>query len=295
MDTKTKNDDDIRPLSPEEIKAIGEIEIGPSKHEVFLNAHYKKLMWGGIGFSLLAGCVIAYFSYRNDHRTAAAAELMQAFKVTAPGMVAAPVDYDKAALDNLASAYSATPSAAASELLRGLSMLEGDKPQEGVTILQNVVTGSENPLLAARAQAALAGYYMSDGKDAEATAAWQKLVQMGDSPYVALGYLTLGDMAATAGDKEAARGYYEQARTKCETSSLVTSKVVEMRLLLLDVDAPKPVAPPAAEEQRNAVDPLNPFGDTAETPAASGSADVFNATPPAQSGEGPLGPVTPAL
>ena len=44
-----KNDDDIRPMSPEEIKAIGEIELGPSKHEIFLNQHYKKLMWGGIG------------------------------------------------------------------------------------------------------------------------------------------------------------------------------------------------------------------------------------------------------
>ena len=77
MDDKTRNDDDIRPLSPEEIKAIGEIEIGPSKHEIFLNAHYKKLMWGGIGLSVAAACIIAYFSHRNDHRNEASACAMQ--------------------------------------------------------------------------------------------------------------------------------------------------------------------------------------------------------------------------
>ena len=32
-----KNDEDIQPLTPEEIKAIGEIEIGPTRHEIFLN------------------------------------------------------------------------------------------------------------------------------------------------------------------------------------------------------------------------------------------------------------------
>ena len=68
MDTNSKNNEDIQPLSPEEIKAIGEIALGPSKHEQFLNAHYKKLMWGGITLGIVAGGVIAFFSHRNDMR-----------------------------------------------------------------------------------------------------------------------------------------------------------------------------------------------------------------------------------
>lgn len=289
MEPTTKNDDDIRPLSPEEIKAIGEIEIGPSKHEVFLNAHYKKLMWGGIGLSLLAGCVIAYFSHRNDHNEAGAAAAMNVFAVTAPGTAAVPAEYKAEALAALDSQYADTPSAVAAELLRGLSLITGDKAQEGVSVLQKVVETADNPLVAARAQSAIASYYMGQGKDAEATDAWQRLVQMGDSPYTALGYLTLGDIAATSGNKEAARGFYEQARTKCETSSLVNSKTVEMRLLLLDVDAPVPVAPPARDEATP--DRTDPFAESSQPSAAD---SVFGDVP-AQPGEGPLGPVTPAL
>lgn len=294
MEPQTKNDDDIRPLSPEEIKAIGEIEIGPSKHEVFLNAHYKKLMWGGIGLSLIAGCVIAYFSYRNDHNEAGAAAAMEVFGVTAPGTAASPAEYKAEALSALEAGYGDTDAALLGDLLKGLSMISGDKEQEGLALLQGLADSAENPLVISRAQVAVASYYMGQGKDAEAKAAWQKLVQMGDSPYTALGYLTLGDMEATAGRKYAARGFYEQARTKCETSSLVTSKTVEMRLLLLDVDAPVPVAPPA-DDKAEAPNRLDPFGDAdaAEAPAAS-EADPFGDTP-AQPGEGPRGPVTPAL
>ena len=40
---KTENPEET-PLTPEEVKAIGEIELGPAKHEVFLNKHYKKLI-----------------------------------------------------------------------------------------------------------------------------------------------------------------------------------------------------------------------------------------------------------
>ncbi len=294
MDDKTRNDDDIRPLSPEEIKAIGEIEIGPSKHELFLNAHYKKLMWGGIGLSVAAACIIAYFSHRNDHRNEASACTMQVFKATEPGAVAAPAAYDAAALKSLSEDYADTPSAATAELLRALSLLGGDKKTEALASLQQLADSSSNPLIASRAQVAIASHLMQEGKEKESSAAWQKLVQMGDSPYTALGYVTLGDLAAAGGDKQAARGYYEQARTKCETSALVSAKTVEMRLLLLDVDAPRPVAPISTPAQ----DSLNPFGDTpAAAPSSSPASDTdpFGLTTPAQPGEGPLGPVTPAL
>ena len=297
MDDKTKNDDDIRPLSPEEIKAIGEIEIGPSKHELFLNAHYKKLLWCGIALSLGAGSVIAWFSYRNDHRAAASAQVINVFNTSAPGSAAAPGAYSKDALQALQQNYSDTPSAATGKLLAALSDLQGDKAEAALAALQQIADSAESPLIAARAQVAVANYYMNNSKDKEASAAWQKLVQMGDSPYLALAYLSLGDLASAAGDKKAARTYYESARSKCETSSLVagSDKVVEMRLLLLDVDAPKPVAP-APKADSKAGDPLDPFGDAAEaeTPPAAPAADPFGPAP-AQPGEGPLGPVTPAL
>ena len=84
MDTNSKTNEDTMPLSPEDIKAIGEIAIGPSRHEQFLNAHYRKLMWGGITLGIVAGGVIAYFSHCNDMRHEAAAQVVQAMKITAP-------------------------------------------------------------------------------------------------------------------------------------------------------------------------------------------------------------------
>ncbi|MBQ3240650.1 MAG: tetratricopeptide repeat protein [Akkermansia sp.] len=295
MDDKTKNDDDIRPLSPEEIKAIGEIEIGPSKHEIFLNTHYRKLMWGGIGLSVAAACVIAWFSYRNDHRNEAAAQAMQVFKVSAPGSAAHSAAYDTAAMQALTENYADTPSATAAELLKALSQLTGENSAAALATLEQLADTAQNPLIAARAQAAIASHYTREGKEKEATAAWQKLVQMGDSPYQALGYLTLGDMTAAAGDKKAARGYYEQARTKCETSALVTGKTVEMRLILLDVDAPRPVAPLKATSEQKPADALNPFGAEPEQTPPPAADDPFGITSPAQPGEGPLGPVMPTL
>lgn len=295
MDQQNKNDDDIRPLSPEEIKAIGEIEIGPSKHEQFLNAHYKKLMWGGIGVSLLAGGIIAWFSYRNDHRHEAAAQVVQAFTLKKPGAAAAAGAYDAAALQKLQSEYAGTPSADTASLLEGLNLLASDKPENGEARLREVAAISDNTLVAARAQVALAGYYMSNSKDKEATEAWQALVAMPANPYTALGYLTLGDMAATSGNKDAARGFYKQAQELCATSSLVTGKTVEIRLLLLDVDAPKPVVPVTAPADDKKANPLDPFGDSAvpTQPADAPAADPFDMTAPLQPAGDPLG--TPAL
>ena len=269
----TNNDEDIQPLTPDEIKAIGEIELGPAKHEIFLNKHYKKLLWGGIGLGIAAGCVIAFFSHRNDMKQSAAAEVVSAMKLTAPGVGAQPAEYDDAAIGTLAADYSSTPSADTGLLLSGMKMLEGGNAPRGAAMLEQLAAKSEDSLIKARALSAVASHYLSDGKEDKAAEAWKKVVEVGESPYLALAYITLGDIARAKGDMEAARAAYTDAQSKCETSPLVTSKAVEMRLLLLDVDAPKPVAaaPKAAEgETPSALDgdkKDNPFGD--EEPAAT--------------------------
>lgn len=262
MDTNIKNNEDIQPLSPEEIKAIGEIAIGPSKHEQFLNAHYKKLMWGGITLGIAAGCVIAFFSHRNDMRKDAAAQVVQAMKITSPVEgVSSPDEYDAAVLQSLQQQYAGTPSAITAELMNGLSLLAKGE-ESGVSALENVAASAAPMPLRARALAAIATYQLQQGKDSVPT--WTRIAQMEANPYSALSYLTLGDLANEKGDKEAARGWYEQCKAKCPTSALVTDKTVELRLSLLDVEAPTPVEPlPAPEEQKE--NPLeNPFGETPE-------------------------------
>lgn len=250
-----KNDEDIMPLSPEEIKAIGEIELGPSKHEQFLNDHYKKLLWGGIALGIAAGCVIAYFSNKNDRQHRAAAVAVAAMKADEPGKVATVEAYDAKALEQLKDQYSGTPAAATGELLEGISLLRngGDKAT-AIASLESVASKSPSVLLKSRAITAIATDYMGDGKNEEATAAWKRVTALPDNPYTALAFVSLGDIAKTSGDKDAARAYYEQAKAKCPLSALVRDRVVDLRLTLLDVDAPVPVAP-------------------ATTPAADGSGD----------------------
>lgn len=265
MDTNSKNNEDTLPLSPEEIKAIGEIAIGPSKHEQFLNAHYKKLMWGGITLGIVAGGVIAFFSHRNDMQHEAAAHVVQAMKITAPGEgIASADEYDAAALQLLQEDYSQTPSAATAELMNGLSLLaKGD--EAGVAALEAVAAGSATLPLKARALASLATYQLQQNKDSAPT--WTRITQLEANPYSALAYLMLGDLAKAKGEKDAARSWYEQCKAKCPTSALVTDKTIEMRLTLLDVDAPTPVEAPAQPQQQE--NPLaNPFGEAPQVGGA---------------------------
>lgn len=266
MDTTDKNNEDTLPLTPEEIKAIGEIAIGPSKHEQFLNAHYKKLMWGGITLGVVAGGVIAFFSNRNDMRHEAAAKVVQAMQITAPGQgIAGAEDYDAAALQSLQQEYAQTPSADTAELLSGLSLIAKGE-ESGVAALERFAAGDAVLPLRARALAALATYQQQQGKDSVAT--WTRLAQMEANPYSALAYLMLGDICKNKGEKDAARSWYEQCVAKCPTSVLVTNKTIEMRLALLDVDAPTPVEPIDQPQQKE--NPLgsplgeNPLGETPE-------------------------------
>ncbi|MBO5684839.1 MAG: tetratricopeptide repeat protein [Akkermansia sp.] len=260
MDTTDKTNEDTLPLTPEEIKAIGEIAIGPSKHEQFLNAHYKKLMWGGITLGVAAGGVIAFFSNRNDMRHEAAAQVVHAMQITAPGQgIVSAEDYDATVLQTLQQEYAQTPSADTAGLLKALSLLaKGD--DAGVAAVEKLADSNAVLPLRARALAALATYQLQQGKDSAAT--WTRITQLEANPYSALAYLMLGDIARNKGEKDAARSWYEQCVAKCPTSVLVTNKTVEMRLALLDVDAPTPVE--AVEQPKE--NPLgdNPLGETPE-------------------------------
>lgn len=265
MENNSKTNEDTLPLSPEEIKAIGEIAIGPSRHEQFLNAHYKKLMWGGITLGVVAGGIIAFFSHRNDMQHEAAARVVQAMKITAPGEgIASADEYDSSAIQTLRQDFSNTPSSITAELMDGLSLLaKGDAA--GVAALEKAANSNAPVPLRARALAALATYELQQGKDSAPT--WTRITQMEANPYSALAYLMLGDLAKDKGEKDTARNWYEQCKAKCPTSALVADKTVDMRLTLLDVDAPTPVEPVAQPQQQE-----NPFGNPlGETPEVGGT------------------------
>lgn len=275
-----KNDEDIQPLTPEEIKAIGEIEIGPTRHEIFLNKHYKKLIAGGIVFLLVASGAICYATYRQQEEEQASAALVSSMKLQAPGSVASPDAYDTTILSDIRNQHAKTPSASTAALMAALAQLNTEEGRNaGLSELETIAEQSPSELIRARAHAALAAYHMSEGVDDKAVTHWKAVAGLSDNPYSVIALISLGDLAKNAGDTESARSYYKQAELQHPASPLTRSGVIELRSMLLGVDNPKPLAPPQAAPSSPAVPgsplaPTAPAGNTAPfgtlgTPAAT--------------------------
>lgn len=237
----TPGNDELSFLSAEDIKAIGEIELGPSRHEKFLNAHYRKLIVGVILFMLAAVACIVYATWRAGQEADGAATIVAALKETTVNGAAESAEFDLAALERAESAYSGTRAAATAELLRGMQLISGGQVQQGISLLEELIRSTDDAFLRVRAQVFLANRYMADGNAAKAKELWQEVVRAGRSPYLALAYFCLGDLANDAGEMEQARAFYDKVTTECAESPLVLN--VRQRLLVLGVDAPQPVAP----------------------------------------------------
>ncbi len=271
----TMKDEDIMPLSPEEVKAIGSIGIGPSKQDIFLNKHYRKLILAGVVVATAASLGIAYFSHSNDRKAAAGAQVVAAMKTETLALAHPAADYDARVLESLQGEYADTASAPTARLMEALSLLSGTEEQArtGLTALEALANDTTAaPLLRSRALFSMATHAMEKSDDATATAHWNTLLTLGESPYSALAYMSLGDIAKAAGNIEEARNHYQQAMTGCQTSQIVLDQnVIATRLMLLDVDAPRREAPTPKQEGFN-----NPFDTpTNATPALPTTDELF--------------------
>lgn len=242
----SKSSEESLPLTPEEMKAIGEIELGPSRHEQFLNNHYKKLIVAILVFMLIATAAIVYATWRAHREADAGAAAIAAMNV--PGGASEIGEYDLPTVENITAAYADTKAAATAELMRGMQLVSAGQEQQGIAALESLIRDTDDAFLRLRAQVFLAGHYMSGGDTEKATEMWQTVSRAGNSPWEALALLTLGDLAKQSGDVELARKHYTSLQEKCPASPLVLT--VQQRLLLLGVDAPVPVAPePQGEKQ----------------------------------------------
>ncbi len=235
---------DPTPLTPEDIKAIGEIEIGPSKHEVFLNNHYKKLLVGLVVVAIAGAGIIGFYSYDEQQKENAGAKMVDALQLKSVNDELQAKNYNDAAIAEIKSSFAGTPAAQSAELLTALALLDKNEIDKAIPALEQVSQNAQDITIRSRAAAALAMHYTTEG-DEKALVAWKNIVNMEDNLYTGFALITLGDLAQLAGDKEAARQYYTQAQSRAASSAFVQLKDVERRLALLDVDAPKPVVPAA--------------------------------------------------
>lgn len=261
MDTKKLNPEEAPALSEAEMKAIGEIAIGPSKHEVFLNNHYKKLIWGCVALGLIGGGAIAWFSYRHTTNQNAAAELIGAMNAQQALTDVNPADFKGEGLRGImeSSRYSETPSAATARLLEALRLVATGQQDAGIKALEPIAADASRPVLAARAHAQLAFLCMQQENDEAAAAHWRAILDLDPTPYSAFACMSLGDIARAAGKKDEAKSWYERAVRDYANSDLVRISQgalyegenqalasllsIDLRMKLLDTDPPMPVAP----------------------------------------------------
>ncbi len=238
MAKKNKKFSSRTELTPEEMKAIGEIQLGPSRHEKFLNAHYKKLIVLLLAVMLLAAGAIIYVTYRMNQKAEASGLLIHALGGDSTGEQES---VDSATLDRIIKEFPGIKTVETAQLLRGMKLVEGGEVQKGIDALQQLILVADEPFIRLRAQAFLANHYMHGGQDAKAVELWQAVSREGTSPYQALAFICLGDLAQKAGDEQGARAFYTQVEKDCPNSPL--QKDAKMRLLILGVDAPAPETP----------------------------------------------------
>lgn len=255
------------PLTPDEIKAIGEIELGPAKHEVFLNKHYKKLIYGGIALAVLASAATAWYAYGEQQESEAGALIVQS--VTKPG-------YAVQSLDTVITEYPDTASKETAAYLKAVQDM-ADPAFVDFSVMKNLADNAESDMVRILACHALAARYTQDGDAENATAYWKKVINFPRNVYTAHAYINLCDIAWNKGDKEQAVAYLLQGKEACPDSVLFNgsnSHFVKVRFDLLEsgVDAPVDAIftqsmQPA--EQPAPVDPVQPILPTADTEAGT--------------------------
>lgn len=280
---KTENPEET-PLTPDEIKAIGEIELGPAKHEVFLNKHYKKLIFGGIALAVVATIATAWYAYGEQQKKEAGAHIVNAVNNNSTD-----------ALQIVLNDYADTPSAETASFLKAEQDLR-DPAFADFSVMQQLADNAKSETVRLLACRALAVRYEKDGDYDNATLYLKKVINFPRNVYTALSYIDLCDIAWNKGDKEQALMYLKQGRDACPDSALFNESVglggafevyyqflreqVSIRFDLLESGVDAPVDPIFVESMDTTNQTAPVAADATATPAENSGLDPVNLSTP---------------
>ena len=263
---------------------IGEISQEPSKFEAFLDANQKKLVLLGI-IAILG--LIAYVVYdglrekgaREDAAVVSAAR-------TVPELEAAAKELD------------GSNAGGSALILKAEKQWDDQQQQQAISTLEDFISKyPEHPALG-NALASLGSYYQVKFEKDKAIEAFKKSAELKTSAS-SLALLSLGDIALSEGDGEAAKGYYDRIITEFE-SHLQVKGLAQQRLKLIGVKAPtekapeppkptpgapnqgavsKPIQIPAPAKPIIPAEPVTPAPATSSTPEVKNDADDLGALP----------------
>lgn len=265
---KTENPEDT-PLTPDEIKAIGEIELGPAKHEVFLNKHYKKLIFGGIALAVVATIATAWYAYGEQQKKEAGAHIVNAVTNASP-------DALQIVLDD----YADTPSAETASFLKSEQDLR-DPAFTDFSVMQQLADNAKSETVRLLACYALANRYTKDGDSDNAALYLKKVINFPRNVYTAHAYISLCDIAWNKGDKEQALMYLKQGRDACPESLLFKNRAqVDVRFDVLESGVDAPVDPIFVESMDTTSQTAPVATDAAATPTENAGLDPVNLSTP---------------
>lgn len=243
-------------------RPLGEIAIGPSKFEQFLDRNQKGMIGLAIAIALAGGAWIVYRGIQHSQREDAGVALTKAAELT--DLQAILKDYPK------------TPAAGSAQLLAAEKQWTAN-PDEAIATLRKFIETNPSHPAVPTAQASLGNKLVKQNKISEAEAAFQAIVDNAAARFLApYALVQLGDLARTAGDLEKAESLYQKAKSDYPEENHFTQIATQHLQLLkakppVEIDAPP--APPVTPGQSPAgPDLLNPgssapFGTGSDIPA----------------------------
>lgn len=230
------------------IRPLGEIAIGPSKFEQFLDRNIKGLIAVGVLTAVGALGWIIYNGIQDSHENAAAAELSKSADLTA--------------LQAVVSTYPKTVAAGSAEVLLAHQQWKAGQKDTAIQTLRSFIAAQPKHPARPSAQANLAGYLQAQGQLEEAKATYLELTKDRDAKFIEpFALIQLGDIAKAAGDLKAAEEFFTQARAAAEETNNQLASSAAQRLQYLKAKAPveidAPPAPPAPPEAESDVPPAN--------------------------------------
>lgn len=221
------------------VKPIAEIEIGPSKHEKFLDQNYKKVVLSVIAAVLVICSCIIYFVMQNETTREAGQELVSAFYHEG--------GYDIEGLEKIETEYNGRNAAITAGFMHAMALIKEGKGEEGKAALESFVNKVTDSDWKAHATVVLGSYYMQDGEMEKAVGCFEEAATQNSSVYSPVALLSLGDIARQNGDNEKAKEYYTQVEMRYKEG--VSASMAVERLNLLGVSSPEKVTPPPTKAE----------------------------------------------
>jgi tetratricopeptide (TPR) repeat protein len=193
-------------------RPLGEIAIGPSKFEQFLDRNQKGMIVLGVIIAISAGAYIIHRGIRHSNNEDASTALAKASAL--------------AEFQAIAKDFPGTPAAGSAELLAAEEQWTEGKTSEAIATLKQFLSANPN-------------------HPAEAEAAYQAVIDHPAGRFLApYALVQLGDLAKTAGDLDKAERLYTRAKSEFPDNHF--ARLAEQHLLMLKAKPPVEVEAPAA-------------------------------------------------